>query len=289
MKTRIQIARSDIVKHFDNLPSKILRRSQIAEILSENRAFWRLTQSITVDQFIQFLLESTKFSRVKVAFPYRPEIRYVWGQAPLLEVVLSLKPNSYLSHYTAMYVHGLTEQVPKTLYLNQEQPPKPRGVELAQHRIDAAFRRKARETSNVAEYGGYTICVLSGMHTDNLGVIQTEGPNGEAIHTTNMERTLIDIAVRPNYSGGVFEVLKAYRLAGGRTSVNRLAATLKRIGYIYPYHQAIGFYLSRSGVYASSAVDLLRQFPMEYDFYLTYDMKEAEYSKEWRLFFPKGL
>ena len=46
------------------------------------------------------------------------------------------------------------------------------------------------------------------------GGMQVEGDRRVGkIRLTNIERTLIDIAVRPVYSGGVFEVLKAYRLA----------------------------------------------------------------------------
>jgi len=127
------------------------------------------------------------------------------------------------------------------------------------------------------------------MGTGNLGVVEANGPDGEKIRVTDVERTLIDITVRPGYSGGVFEVLKAFRNAKGKVSINRLQAMLKRLDYVYPYHQAVGFYLVRAGVYDDSAIRLLRKFGMKYDFYLTYDMKDPQYSKEWRLFFPKGF
>ncbi len=93
---------------------------------------------------------------------------------------------------------------------------------------------------------------------------------------TNLERTLIDATVRPVYAGGVFEVRKAYELAKEKVSVNRLAALLQKLDYIYPYHQAIGFYLERAG-YKVGLVSLLRRFPMEFDFYLAHDMGQTEY------------
>ena len=68
-------------------------------------------------------------------------------------------------------------------------------------------------------------------------------PDYGPLRFTNLERTLIDAAVRPVYAGGVFEVRKAYQLAKEKVSVNRLAALLQKLNYIYPYHQAIGFYL----------------------------------------------
>jgi hypothetical protein len=83
--------------------------------------------------------------------------------------------------------------------------------------------------------------------------------------------------------------LKAYKLARPKVSVNKLAATLKKLDYIYPYHQAIGFYLERAGVYTESSIALLRKFDFKYDFYLTHQIKEKAYSERWRLYFPKGL
>src|SRR5882672_4945604 len=46
------------------------------------------------------------------------------------------------------------------------------------------------------------IVLLSGKHTGRLGVTKTLGPQGEQLELTDLERTLIDIAVRPTYAGG---------------------------------------------------------------------------------------
>jgi predicted transcriptional regulator of viral defense system len=123
----------------------------------------------------------------------------------------------------------------------------------------------------------------------NLGVVEADQPEGQKIRLTNVERTLIDITVRPGYAGGVFEVLKAFRNAKGKVSINKLTAMLKTLGYVYPYHQAIGFYLDRAGVYDESSIRLLRKIEMSHDFYLAHAMNDPEYSKDWRLFFPQGL
>ena len=114
-----------------------------------------------------------------------------------------------------------------------------------------------------------------------------EKPLGR-LRFTSLERTLIDIAVRPIYSGGISEVAKAYRFAQERVSVNVLAATLDKLNYVYPYHQAIGFYLERAG-YKPTQLDLLRRFPMKFDFYLMHGMKETQYVKDWRLHIPKDF
>jgi len=111
----------------------------------------------------------------------------------------------------------------------------------------------------------------------------------EKLMVTDVERTLIDIVVRPSYSGGIKEVLEAYRKAVGKVSINKLSAMLQKLNYTYPYHQAIGFYLQRAGVYRESQISLLKKFKFEYNFYIANQIKEPEYSKEWRLYYPKGF
>ncbi|HUT54606.1 MAG TPA: hypothetical protein VM658_14545 [bacterium] len=242
------------------------------------------------EAFADFLIKHSSLRRIEFAFPSHKETRYTWGDAPMYELLLSLRPSAYYSHYTAMFFHELTEQIPRTIYLNVEQKPQGnRSGYLEQQAIDTAFRRKVRVSNEVATYQDFRVCIVHSMGQNQLGVIEREGDQGEKIRVTDMERTLIDITVRPVYSGGVSEVLKAYRLAQGRVSVNRITALLKKTGYIYPYHQAIGFYLQRAGNYKPTQIELLRQFESKHDFYLVHDMKEMEYSKEWRLFFPKGF
>jgi predicted transcriptional regulator of viral defense system len=288
--TRLKIAKDDIVKHFGSLPNRVYKRSQIEEIISEKREFWRLSSTTTANKFIAFLIEEKKLREIRLEFPKRTEIRYTWGDVSIYEMALTLKPDSYFTHYTAMFFHELTEQIPKTIYLNQEQPKKPKQeTHLTQSSIDLAFKRPVRVSNNIALCGEYNICLLNGMHTGRLGVIETMGSGGEKIHVTDIERTLIDLTVRPTYSGGIFEVLNAYRLARNKISVNKLSAILQKLNYIYPYHQAVGFYLDRAGNYEDSSISLFRKFGMKYDFYLTHQMKDMVYSKEWKLFYPKGL
>jgi predicted transcriptional regulator of viral defense system len=217
-------------------------------------------------------------------------MRYAWGKVSLYEVMQTIKPECYFSHYTAMKFHGLTEQLPKTTYLTVEQfnSSISKG-EMSQAAITRAFQGKPRTSTNIAESKDFRICVVAGRNTDKLGVIeQAVLPDAGPLRFTNLERTLIDITVRPIYAGGVFEVAKAFDLAKDKLSVNALTAMLKKLKYTYPYHQAIGFYLERAG-YKSSLLDLLRKMPMDFDFYLTHQKGETDYIKDWRLFVPKGF
>lgn len=294
-RSRLQIAKPDILAFFAQQSAKVFKLREISAFLSAERGGWRLAQSTTVEVFIKFLIKSGELKKHAFEFPQRPETLYVWGTVPLLEMLQHLKAKSYFSHYTAMRLHGLTEQVPKTVYISHERSElsATNASELTQQAIDEAFRRPARISNNAVEFGDQRIVLLNSAFTGLEGVVPHAAGQGPqdglaAVQVTNIERTLIDAAVRPAYSGGVYEVAKAFELAKESVSVNALGAMLKRLEFGYPYHQAIGFYLERAG-YRASSLELLRRFPMTFDFYLTHEMAETRYDKAWRLHVPKGF
>ena len=128
------------------------------------------------------------------------------------------------------------------------------------------------------------------MGVEERDVRLTDSREAVPLRLTDVERTLVDIAVRPFYAGGVAEVLKAYRRAAQRASVNRLAGMLRKLAYVYPYHQAIGFYLEAAQAYDKKTVDLFHgRFDYEFDFFLSYGMKDTEYVSRWRVHVPRGL
>lgn len=152
-----------------------------------------------------------------------------------------------------------------------------------------AFKQKVRITKSKFNYNGKTVFLLNGKSTDHAGVVEISTKNGLRVPSTNIERTLIDITVRSNYAGGVMEVLRAYKNAHNKLSIHNLLNIFKAIDYIYPYHQAIGFYLTRAGVYKNKDIALFKRLPMNFDFYLTHNMSNTNYSKEWRIYYPQEL
>lgn len=288
--TRFSIAKKDIVSVFDRQESHIFTKSEISKILNSNRASWRLPVKLTVKEFIKKLITKSKLKEIRFAFPNKKYIRYIWGKAPVYEIIQSIITNSYFSHYTAVFFHNLTEQIPKTIYLRTELTYDVKNeAKLDQELIDRVFQREQRKSKNIAKMGDYRIFNLFGKKTNNLGVIEVSNEYGNNIRLTNIERTLIDISVRPAYSGGIAEVLKAFILAQPEVSINRLVSYLKQINYSYPYHQVIGYYIERTGIYSNTQIELLDKIEKKYDFYLDYAVKEKEYNKKWRLFIPKGF
>jgi predicted transcriptional regulator of viral defense system len=178
-------------------------------------------------------------------------------------------------------------QIPKTIYFNVEQPASPGGGDLSQERIDRVFKGRCRVTTNFITFRNLKIYKLNGANTERLGVVPIQTSEGENIHATNVERTLIDAVVRPIYAGGIAEVGEAFKAAAGRVSVKRIASYLRKLNYTYPYHQAIGFYLERAGDYKEAEIALMRKFPMEFDFYLNYQIKNPVHNEKWRLWVPQ--
>ncbi|RZK26405.1 MAG: hypothetical protein EOO43_02905 [Flavobacterium sp.] len=295
-KPRFVSSLGSINKYFADTKKNVFSYSELVGVLESKRVQWALPQSMYPDKFINQLINKANFKEVEVAFEgLGSKTVYTINEPAITEIAASLFLKSYLSHYSAVNILGLTEQIPKTVYITQEQSKKPlASIEisrrsLTQESIDAAFKKPQRVSDIRALLNGYELVLLKGKNTSNAGV-RSIGEGG-AVRITDVERTLIDIAVRPSYSGGVFEALKAYRIANqlGNVSINKLLGYLNKMDFIYPYHQAIGFYLERAGGYKESQIQKFRDIKKELKFYLAYDMREMDYSEEWKLFVPKGL
>lgn len=279
-----------IITELNEKNEYVLTVSEIESILSENRYQWRLPNSTTLAQFLDYLVVKKKIlTPIEFGPDSRKEKRYLYFKKDIDTDVLALNlyPNLYLSHYSAVMFHDLTDEIIKSIYVNREQSPKNKNTndtKIPQENIDKAFSKPMRFTNNFLDYNNQRIYLLNGQYTNNLGVIERQG-----VKVTDVEKTLIDITVRPQYAGGVHEVLKSYEKARGEASVNRITAYLKQLNYAYPYHQSIGFYLERAG-YKESVLTLIeKKFPINCDFYLTYNISDKVYDKRWRVYHPENI
>jgi len=237
---------------------------------------------------VGFLIKKKYLTSIKFQTP-RTEILYIMNGANEYQLMIALRPNGYYSHLSAMYLNGLIKQDSDMVYFNKEQPLRPSYSNLDQSRIDLAFKNKQRITSARTEYNGKIFWLLSGKQTGNYGVIE-KTLKGIKVPVTDLERTLIDIVVRPAYSGGVGQVLQAYKLARSFVSIEKLVETLHKLNYTYPYFQSVGFYIDKSGVYDSHEIQSLASYKkIIYDFYLDYQIDSPSYSKKWRVYYPKYL
>ncbi len=278
-----------VEKYFDGRTERVFTEKSLATILRTDRARLGVRSDLTFGRFVESLLKEAPMRRLVLqSASYGSVSRYAWRQASPYAVALSLRPSSYLSHGTALSLHGLTEQVPSVIYANKEQSLKPLGGELSQESIDRAFARPQRKSNYVFRYDGSRIVLISGKSTGNLGVAPFTAPSGETLQVTGIERTLIDIVVRPAYAGGVFQVLEAFKAARDRVSLPFLLGILRQLGYSYPYHQALGVYLEASG-FLAPVLEELRGLGMPFNFYLAHGLRGPVYVSSWKTFIPEGF
>ena len=277
--------------------SPVFSLPELRSILAELSAELDLPRRISMTGFVSFLEARCNVRRVdftpentsKDGNPYKTITKYVYGQASPYTLGLSLRPNAYLTHATAVFLHAFSEQLPKTIYVNKEQTPKPPPLgPLTQQGIDRAFAGRARVTQFVFTAEDHRYVLLNGKNTGRLEVSKHLGPQGELLDSTKLERTLIDIVVRPSYAGGPFEVLEAYRRAKEKASIGVFLATLRKLDYAYPYHQAIGFYMDRAG-YRREQLARVKEAGLSFDFYLANAMKNPAFDSTWRIYHPPGL
>jgi len=292
MKSRIEQAKKHVEQILDSALAHAFRLQELTAILNAYRDEWYLPMDFGQKKFLRSLLDSTDLREVELRSEQysRVEKRYLWKNPSVYSVALSLRKGSYLTHGSAVFIHGLTDEIPKTVYLNYEQSKKPTPAgHLTQEGIDRAFAGRQRQSNLVYDCKGYQIAILSGKHTGRLEVSTVKGDNDELLEVTKLERTLIDITVRPVYAGGVVQVLEAFKTAKDKISVNTLVATLKKLDYIYPYQQAIGFYMERTG-YSERQWSRLLKLKSSFDFYLAHGLPaKKNYDKKWGLYCPDGL
>lgn len=287
-------AAQELIK--DNLYSdniKAYTTFDIKNIFSLNRNDWKIAGYRTANQFMSFLENKNIIKILKLKHQSTGSIKKILTEpdATTQNIALTIKKDGYLSNYSSMQIHQLTLQIPKSLYISFNKSLELKDIkksenEISQENIDIAFSKPQRITSEVykSELDNTRFYFIQKAHKEkNIGILSNDNYS-----YTDLERTLIDIAVRPAYSGGVFEVLNAFEIAKENVDVNKLNTYLLELDYKYPYHQVIGFYMSKAG-YADEKTSLFSKYSSKYDFYLTYNMSNKEYDSEWKIYYPKGF
>jgi predicted transcriptional regulator of viral defense system len=284
MKTKL----SKLLKsHFNRLPRHVFGPNEISQFLAQHRQEWGVS-AVSIQQLLDILLQQKLVTRAEFkSTKYGTIVRYLRGEHSTLELALSLQRDSFLSHGTALTVHGIAGPA-NIVYVNREQSPKDRSNGITQAGMALAFRNKQRQSKYIFHHSAVKYMLLNGKHTGRAGVTRTKTPSGETVEATDKERTLIDVVVRPAYAGGIERVADAYERSASGIDVDHMIDLLQRLGHAYPYHQAVGFLLERAGR-PNADCQKFEAFGKEFDFYLDYGMKRPAFNKKWRLHYPASL
>lgn len=281
-------AKNSILDFLISSGPKVYRHKDLIYIFDNHKDDWKLGRATRPQQFINFIIEEVPLQYIKLSFPHRPESRYIYGACSIYTIAQSLNAKGYFSHRSAAEIHGLLDESDQ-IFFNIEQTSRSQtSGEFSQDAIDRAFQNKARITKNKSNYEGYTIWKLNGKNTDCYKVVHYNNRNNESLRVTDIARTLVDMAVRPSYSGGTSLILQAYRKGLDLVIGVTLAETLVSLKHTYPYHQAVGYYMERAG-FSKEHLEPLRKIPMQFDFYLDNQIITQHYSQKWRLFFPASF
>lgn len=118
LKTQLAI-KADI----EALPPRAWNRKDVELYLAEQRTAWNAPKYLTPGLLISFLVENEIAHIAEISSKeYGRKTRYVTGDLTLLQFACSFYKNSYLSHATALHVHGLLPR--GKVFVNHEQSPK---------------------------------------------------------------------------------------------------------------------------------------------------------------------
>lgn len=145
------------------------------------------------------------------------------------EIAMALVSPAAISHWSALHYHGLTEQIPRRIFVLTKagsSVPKTRG-----------------KKSNKAETGypvGEVLYQFIQVKPERYFGIEKVWVGESKISITDPERTLLDGLAMPNYCGDYGEVLHAFEVRGNSLDFDRIIeyalkldiAIAKRLGWV---------------------------------------------------------
>ncbi|MFT8705177.1 hypothetical protein [Bifidobacterium aquikefiricola] len=287
--------------------NNVLVPASIRKVYSALRDQRYLLQRVSLSEFTKYILspDENLFRELHLVrkFDGKEVVRLIPRSQPVspYAIALSLSTHAYVSHYSALYLHGLTLNVPKPICVKSRRtkaknPPHEPG-ELTQEQLDSAFSLPARMTRNIYtfEYEGTTheVYLLEKSAEVDNGITKVPAPHAPSgIAVSGVEKTLVECAVKPDYAGGAGEVLDAFRRARETLKILRMMQLLKAGNYLFPYEKNILFYMDRAG-YSERQKSLVteRSRPDKTGFtaYLEKDMHGKLLDPDIGIYYPQGI
>lgn len=234
----------------------LFRLEDVQEILSLNEALSRDFSSKLVKRGLASRLKPGLF--ILVPFEMGKEREYVGNPYVVAREIVEGK-NYYLSHGTAMAIHGITTQPQLVIYVSTLKPRRPITIVGTEFR----FIHIKRE-------------LFFGM--EDYWVT-----NQETVRVSTIERTVIDGLRKPAYCGGLIEVAKGLWIRQQEINVNRLIEHAIRLGE-GSVMQRLGYLLELYRIGGDEHCDILKHHITKSHSLLDPLLpREGKYLHEWRL------
>jgi predicted transcriptional regulator of viral defense system len=210
------------------------------------------------------------------------------------EMAVAMFPKGYFCNLSAVYYQSLTNQIPNTVYVCTESNAKKSRAndELTNSKLRQAFLKPHRHTQFVFDFRGCDIAVIERMEGTDSGVVSSKDSSGflpSSARIAGVERALIDAVMCPQYNGGVSSIPDYLKHARGKIDIGKLIRIYRELDFVYPYFQAIGFFLERTGM-AEMAGALRAEFTPENKFYIDHSAKASwKYDDRWLIYYPEGI
>ncbi len=158
------------------------------------------------------------------------------------EIGTALVVPSAISHWSALHQHGLTEQIPRAVFV----------LTTVGTTVPRAKRGGSKDTGNGCVVGGTTYRFTQ-VRPERFFGTERIWVGDARVTITDLERTLLDGLSMPRHYGDFTEVLHAFRVALPRLNIERITryaillgtATAKRLGWVLEAHAVNSFDVER--------------------------------------------
>jgi hypothetical protein len=108
-----KIAVADVKAFFAASPEKIFWPSELRDVCIGQRHAWKIPRGMNFSSILDFLIRNTQLKELKLkCADYPPLTRYTWGDISPVLLALSTNRQTYLSHGSALWIHGLGGELP---------------------------------------------------------------------------------------------------------------------------------------------------------------------------------
>ena len=154
----------------------------------------------------------------------------VSGMTPIheFEIAMALINPAALSHWSALHYHGLTDQIPRTIFVLTTA-----SGHIPRHRRFGSVKKEGYAV------GDFTYQFIS-IKAERFFGLQKIWIGETSVLITDPERTLLDGLAAPQYFGDIAEILDAFRQKKDSLDVEKIisyallwdAAVIKRLGWV---------------------------------------------------------